>query len=136
MRLLVLLGLVALSGAGCTDASDNARRTEQFQAQEIQFLTEKKGRFEDEVKSALLPLLQSRPELRQAFLVAVAYNSSEQSVALCLESSGSNRKALVEDIRGVFSRVAGTNAHMDIIFLTAEQQGNVLRVAKPFYVAS
>ncbi len=136
MRLLALLGLAALSIAGCADTNDNAKRIDQFEAQEVQFLAEKTGRFEDEVKSALLPLLQSRPELRQAFLVAVAYNSSEQSVALCLESSGKDRKTLVEEIRGVFSRVAGTNVHMDIIFLTPEQQGNVLRVAKPFYVAS
>lgn len=140
MRLLVQIfiyfALLASLDATADGASSNQKPIETLNIPSIEFIAEQDGDFERKVKEALAPTLKEHKEIKTAYLVAVLYSQREQGVALCLEALPGSEKEIAKNISIVFSRVAGTNLHLDIVFLTTEQQQKVREVAEAFYVAS
>jgi hypothetical protein len=85
------------------------------------------------LKSALREELEREDAVERAYLARVAYHDSETpAVALCLRSKGPNDRQLVDRLAARFARLFDTEAHFDIIFLSAEQETEIQRVCRPF----
>jgi hypothetical protein len=136
VKIFACLALLAFSDARSDDGTSNQKPMETLNNPAIEFIAEQDGDFERKVKEALAPALKKHKEIKRAYLVAVLYSQREQGVALCLEALPGSEKEIAKDISIVFSRVAGTNLNLDIVFLTTEQQQKVREVAGAFYVAS
>jgi hypothetical protein len=97
------------------------------------FLAEQDGNTERELKAQWLELFKRNINLHSAFLVRVRYsNSQDISVALCL-SAAQEDPELLRNVGSVFYKMFGAHEHLDMMFLTPEQQLQIVRVAKPFY---
>ena len=100
---------------------------------DVVFLAEQDGQPERELKAELFDLFKKNINLRSAFLVRMRYSDSQDiSVALCLGAMREDPE-LVTSVGAVFHKTFGTDGHLDIVFLTPEQQPEITRVAKPFY---
>ena len=100
----------------------------------VRFLGGQEGQAALELKSALLPRLQSYP-VRRAYLAQVDFgDGSSPSVALCLSAEESKTivKAVQEEVRRLFH----SSQHLDICFLSEQQETEVSSVCQPFYVAA
>ncbi len=99
----------------------------------IEFFGEQDGIPEQELKSALVPLLASRPTIQSAYLARVGFQpSTAASVALCLVGADTD-DTLIPAIHGQFCAVFSKSAFVDILFLSREQSVDVARVCAPFY---
>jgi hypothetical protein len=100
---------------------------------DLVFLAEQDGPPERELKAELVDLFKRNINLHSAFLVRVRYsNSQDINVALCLGPMREDPE-LVASVGAVFHKMFGTHEHLDIVFLTPEQQLEITNVAKPFY---
>jgi len=118
------------------DWPSGGRAVDTLRVPRVEFVAEQVGTFEQEIKEALLPVLQRHTDIRRAYLVSVLYDRKQQSVALCLESQARPDERLVKEVSEVFERKAGRSVYLDVIFLSNEQRVRVKNVAQPFYVAS
>lgn len=100
----------------------------------IRFVGEQDGEPERLLKNSLVEEFRSTPDLRRAYLAQVAYQNSETGeVALCL--SGPENQRLVGRIGTRFAKIFGKDVHLDILFLSSQQEAELERVCTPFYRA-
>jgi hypothetical protein len=107
---------------------------ESFRSQEIAFIGEQDGEAEGALKAKLVVRFQSDIHVNEAYLVRVRYKSdSVPKVALCIEAGDQVRSVIIEAIASEFRNMFRTDAALDILFLSREQQGRIASVARPFY---
>lgn len=100
----------------------------------IEFLGEHSGDVSDLLKRDLILEFATRPPIRRAYLATVAFGSAaEPAVALCVLSDHGEDRSLVVRIGDILRRRLATDAFMDVVFLTPEQDVDVGRVCAPFY---
>ncbi len=125
-----------------THSMPNRRRPDAIHAQHLQFVGEQDGAPERELKQRLAQSL--RPlGVRKAYLARVQYSGGnsahgeESSVALCvaLGEEAAERQEIVERAGADFGALFRPSQHMDIVFLTDQQDLAVSRVCRPFYMA-
>ena len=98
----------------------------------IRFLGEQDGEPERQLKSALVQVFEAYPGLGRAYLAVVAYGGSDEfQVSLCL--SGGEDHALIKAVGNCFAQIFSSAEHLDILFLSAEQESELMAVCKPFY---
>jgi len=111
------------------------RQPESRKETNVNFVAEQDGAPERRLKSSLVNLFSSDPNVRRAYLVKVDYgNPSAYEVALCLRSETAD-ESLVKRIGNVFANQFGSNQHLDILFLADGQERDLTQVCKPFYSA-
>jgi hypothetical protein len=97
----------------------------------IRFLGSQEGHSERRFMEAVAEILRGTVE--RAYLARVEYRDNAPSaVALCLRSTGS-QESLVESISAIFSRMFGREQHLDIMFLTEDQEHELACVCRPFF---
>ena len=123
---------------------------EPFHTQHVDFAGEQDGGPERELKKCLVDSL--RPlGVRAAYLALVSYDQRKGpqsvppqgsalpplSVALCLtlEDQAVAKHNIVERAGADFAALFGAGQHMDIIFLTDQQELALERVCRPFFKA-
>ena len=100
----------------------------------VRFLAAQEGQAAVELKAALLSVLQNHP-VRRAFLAQIDFGEgSTPSVALCLSADDS--KTIVRAVQDEVRRLLHSSQHLDICFLSEQQESEVSRVCHPFYVAA
>ena len=110
---------------------------QELSVQQITFLCEQDGNIERELKRRWADYFKDDVYVTLASLARVRYGDShQQKVALCLRADGAERHALVDKVSSDFKRLFKTTESLDIVFLSAEQQQQLLQVAKPFYEQS
>ncbi len=124
------------------------RPTEQFSPHQVRFVAEQDGAPERELKERLARSL--RPlGVRNAYLAVVAYEDrkppqstagsreNSTSVALCLtlQDGASEKHDIVEAAGAEFASMFGSRHHLDIVFLTDQQEAAAKKVCRPFYMA-
>jgi hypothetical protein len=119
-----------------------------FVPQHVQFVGEQDGAPERELKEKLASSLRPMG-VRKAYLAVVSYDERKApqntagdgaaalNVALCLslEDTASGRHNIVERASHEFAAMFGPTQHMDIIFLTDQQEAALKKVCRPFYMA-
>lgn len=96
----------------------------------VRFVGEQDGAPELLLKDALVADLRAAPEVKRAYLARVEYQD-EKHVALCL--AGPVDRSLVERIGSRFAEIFGQHEHLDILFITTEQEAELARVCAPFH---
>ena len=127
--------------------SDNAKKT--FVPHQVQFVGEQDGPPERELKEKLATSLRPMG-VQKAYLAVVSYaerkgpqNAAgdgagpELNVALCLSltDTAAEKSEIVQRASHDFAAMFGPTQHMDIIFLTDQQDVALKKVCQPFYIA-
>jgi hypothetical protein len=100
----------------------------------VEFLSEQDGPVEGKLKGALALELAQFPEVTRAYLARVGFQPENKiSVALCVRSSGGNKEAIVKRVSACFAELFNKAVFLDVLFLTAEQEGDLKRVCSAFY---
>lgn len=103
-------------------------------ARQIRFLHEQDGVPEKELKTRLSECFKHERCVKTAYLVKVEYDGSNAyNVALCLNASQGSDKALVNKVHSIFASMFGYHEHLDIVFLSTEQEDEVAGVCQPFF---
>lgn len=100
----------------------------------IEFLGEQDGPPERSLKSALTEILDRPRHPVRAYLACVGFQpDSERAVALCLAGFHEPDTAVVRDVNATFSKMFGTGAALDMIFISTDQEADLRRVCSCFY---
>lgn len=112
-----------------------ARLPEKFRAEQLHFLGEHDGAPERELKDKLIQLFERRKDIQRAYLAITQYEDIESiNVALCIRAKW-GRHPLLREIGQVFSSIFNAEEHLDILYLTEEQEERLSRVCRPFWNA-
>ncbi len=110
------------------DRSPNERRE-----QRVEFLGEQDGPPERELKALLRAELRRFLSVQRAYLARIGFApDAPVSVALCIAPSSKDDRAIVKTVSRVFKAYFASEAHLDIVFLDAEQEGDLRRVCGSF----
>jgi len=113
-----------------------SRRAMERREGRVEFLGEQSGSVEDLLKRDLIFEFATRPDIRRAYLARVGFQpDAEPSTAVCIVSNRPDDRSLVIRVGDIIRRRLGKDAVMDVLFLTAEQEADVVRVCRPFYSA-
>lgn len=101
---------------------------------QILFLCEQDGPPERVLKDQLIDVFKETKGVQSAYLARVTYGSGKNpGVAMCVRAIVRSDEALVEDIGRIFASIFGAHEHLDIVFLTSEQEHDLLTVCRPFF---
>ena len=108
-------------------------RIETRQESKIEYLGEKTGPTEDELKSSLIPILRKYGDVERAYLAIISTDGRKSwSVALCFAPKKDDPK-LVREVGEVFHRMFGRDQFLDMMFLTQQAELDLRKVCPPFY---
>ena len=110
------------------------KRTEQLRIPKITFVCEQDGNTERDLKQSIFALLEEREYVYAAYLARVKYNDShELNVALCIRMDREDDSMLRKVIGEIFAAKFNQQEHLDIIFISNEQEEELKQVCRPFY---
>jgi len=100
----------------------------------IEFLGEQDGEPERNLKAGWTPVLSQRSSVQRAYLAIISLDrSATHHPALCIHSSAGCDPSLVDELAVVFKQVFARTQILDIMFLSDEQEQQLVRVCRPFY---
>jgi hypothetical protein len=99
------------------------------------FLREQNGPAELRLTEALCGFFNQRTGILHAYLAVVDFGEgTATSVALCLRATFDDGHAeIVNGVGEIFSKMFNRAQHLDIVFLTDEQQAQIHSVCRPFF---
>ncbi|HXY99644.1 MAG TPA: enhanced serine sensitivity protein SseB C-terminal domain-containing protein [Stellaceae bacterium] len=101
----------------------------------FRFLGEQDGRPERMLKGKLSELFAFGGDIENAYLARVDFgNSVETSVALCLRTRSGSQQEVVNYVGAAFSGLFNAKEHLDVIFLNEEEEAQLKRVCRPFFI--
>jgi hypothetical protein len=99
----------------------------------IEFLGEQDGPAERELKTLLRVECRRFPSIQRAYLARMGFTPDAPiSVGLCIAPSSAEDPAIVEAVQRAFSSLFASDAHLDIVFVDAEQERDLQRVCQSF----
>jgi hypothetical protein len=111
-----------------------SKPTEEFQAQDIQFIGEQDGAPEKVLKDRLVAFFSASADVSRAYLVRVRYApDSDGSVALALRADSTRAASIVEKVSSIFAGWSSSGNHLDIVFLNDDQESRLLKVCGAFF---
>jgi hypothetical protein len=107
-----------------------------FVVRKIQYLAEQDGPIEQQLKAEWRDVLQ-RLSVPSAYLVRVQLPElSTSSVALMLSKGPLDDAKVVAALMPSFKTTMAASQFVDIIFMTQQQEAEVVKVCKPFWPAA
>jgi hypothetical protein len=101
---------------------------------QLRFIGEQDGPPERELKERLAEFFRHDQSVRAAYLARVNYGDpSRVSVALCLRTQFGADPGMAEKIGRIFSSMFGSHEHLDMVFLSPEQEAMLAKVCAPFF---
>jgi hypothetical protein len=101
---------------------------------EVEFLREQTGHTEARLVRAVAKELASRPGVKRAYLARVRYSSHpREEVALCLAGDGD--ESVFEPVQKIFWALFPVGQHLDIFYLTEDEERRLAEVCGPFHEA-
>ena len=111
------------------------KRSQEIQVPRVRFLGEQDGPPERELKDKLKDIFQLDQSVNTAYLAKVIYGEeSSVIVALCLKIRFKTDPGLVEKVGRTFASMFGQQEHMDILFLSDDQESELAKVCPPFFI--
>lgn len=112
----------------------NRKRYEELRVRRIDFITEQDGPPERELKGKLVALFNRAAWVRVAYLVRVTYeDNGPMHVALCVRGQPGQNRVFGQRVGEIFASIFGSHEHIDVIWITPEQETALSRVCRPFY---
>jgi hypothetical protein len=110
------------------------RPPEKWYAPRLRFVGEQDGPPESQLKANLSVMLTHRPSVQRAYLAQVVYNDPQViDVVLAIRSASGPDEQLIEDLGKAFAHVFHRDVHLDILFLSPEQEAEASSVCRAFY---
>src|SRR5579871_4007428 len=111
------------------------RRPPEFlRVQQINFIVEQDGPPERELKIKLIALFNSASWVRIAYLARVTYeDTGPMHVALCVRGQPGQNRIFAQRVGEIFDSIFGSHEHIDVLWITPEQESALGRVCRPFY---
>ena len=86
------------------------------------------------LKSKLVMLFNRAAWINVAYLARVTYeNAGPMHVALCVRGQPGQSHVFGQRVGGIFGSLFGSHEHMDVIWITPEQEILLAKVCHPFY---
>ena len=124
-----------LRGDPASPTDGSSGDPEERRVSNLRFLREQDGESERELKSALADLFSRRGrDIERAYLAQMRAEG-EVVVALCLKTHSGVDEGLVRELGRVFSPMFNAATHLDILFLSDEQEREIVEVCQPFFAA-
>jgi hypothetical protein len=99
----------------------------------VEYLGEKTGPTEDDLKKSLKPVLEKYSDVERAYLAIVSTDGRKSwSVALCLAPEKEDQK-VVQEVGEVFHRMFGKGQFLDMLFLSSDAESEIQKVCPAFY---
>jgi SseB protein C-terminal domain len=115
-------------------SGSSRRPSEELRARAISFVVEQDGPPERELKTKLVTLFGQLHLVRAAYLARVQYeNAGPLEVVLCVRGQPGQNRMFANRVGEVFASIFGSHEHLDIIWITPEQEAALVRVCRPFY---
>jgi SseB protein C-terminal domain len=108
---------------------------QEMQVSEVQFLGEQDGAPERLLKGRLTEFFQRDKSVYRAYLARTSLDR-QASVALCVKTKFGADKGLAEKIGAIFGMIFNAHEHLDIIFLSEQQESQLKRVCSTFFDSS
>jgi SseB protein C-terminal domain len=101
---------------------------------QLHFIGEQDGPPERELKERLVGFFQRDQSVKAAYLARVSYDDpSHVSVVLGLRTQFGPDRGMAEKVGRIFALIFGSHEHLDILFLTTEQEAALVKVCAPFF---
>jgi len=114
--------------------ASGSRAPVEFTVRPPRFLGEQDGVPERQLKEKLVRMFDLVPWVTTAYLARVRYGDSKlASVALCVVGQPGQNRVFAEQIAGIFASIFGSHEHMDIIWITPEQDQELASLCRPFF---
>jgi hypothetical protein len=99
---------------------------------QVRFVREQDGGPERELKAVLATRLDGR--VTRAYLAVVDFGASGPGVACCFSGTADDRtmEGVVRDVASTFAEMFGAREHLDVMWVTAEHEIELAKVARPF----
>lgn len=107
---------------------------QEIRVPQVQFLSEQDGPAEQLLKVRLAEFFQKDRSVHAAYLARVDIGG-QTSVALCLKTQFGPDRGLAEKIGAIFKTIFNAQVHLDIMFPSANQETELTKVCKPFFLA-
>src|SRR5262249_23618148 len=99
----------------------------------LRFLREQDGEPERCLKSRAGEVFKRYTDVKCAYLVQ-AINGDKLSVMLCISSRLDNPNTdMVREISKIFAEIFNPKEYLDILFISKEQESQIINVCIPFY---
>lgn len=110
------------------------KKSGQLRVREIRFVGEQDGPPERILKEKFIEFFRRDGSISRAFLARVDFGEGTNAgVALALRSEFGPDKLMVEQVTAIFGHVFNTGEHLDIIFLTTDQEAQVASACPAFF---
>jgi hypothetical protein len=110
-----------------------SREPEEFLPSEIRFIGEQDGIPERELKAKISDFLRRNGYKCRVYLARAKYNASDElNVVLCARVVSGDADALKAAAGRIFHDMFRSDAHLDIMILTDEEEQVVWSVCRPF----
>jgi len=116
---------------------ERSRPLETFRPQNIEFVGEKTGQAEDDLKARFRQVFSGCPAVRRAYLARLSYGepTSRYSVTLCILSTSGPDHSLLAHLGRIFAEMFNEAEHLDMMFMGDDQERQLKAVCRPFYEA-
>ena len=89
---------------------------------------------EQTLKAKLIALFSRNGLVSRAYLAKASFSGNgEMVVVLCLPDDTPTQAAVVRDAAAVFAELFSVDQHLDVVFVSAEDEKRLARVCKPFF---
>lgn len=105
---------------------------QEMHVSEVQFVGEQDGAPERLLKGRLTGFFQRDKSVHRAYLARTSLEG-QASVALCVKTQFGADRGLAEKIGAIFGMIFNAREHLDIIFLSEQQESQLKRVCSTFF---
>jgi hypothetical protein len=105
---------------------------QEMRVSEVHFLGEQDGPPERLLKNRLTEFLQRDKSVHRAYLTKASFEG-QAGVALCLKTQFGADRGLAEKIGAIFGTIFNAHEHLDIIFLSDQQESELIKVCSAFF---
>ena len=105
---------------------------QEMRVSEVQFFGEQDGAPERLLKGRLTEFFQRDRSVDRAYLAGTRLEG-QASVALCIKTQFGADRGLAEKIGAIFGMIFNAHEHLDIIFLSEQQECQLKRVCSTFF---
>lgn len=110
------------------------KKHEDIRVREIRFLGEQDGPPERLLKEKLADFFRRDGSVKKAYLAKVDFGQGKNaSVVLGLRTQFGPDRGIVEKVGSIFAFIFNAKEHLDIMFLTDEQEAELTKACKPFF---
>jgi hypothetical protein len=110
------------------------RQPSSIAVKDLHFVGAQDGRPERLLKCELAAFFGSASSVTRAYLARAIYAGKQDvSVVLCLCAQGSDQAEIVDNVHKVFSLMFNGAEHLDIVFVTNEQEAQLKTRCAPFF---